>query len=76
MKSLRKAINDKCTDCIYDPLAGGTRIRQIAACSCPDCPLYPVRPMPRGRGSSSSTDNKLRDEMGRIMKKPVVEIEL
>ena len=74
MKSLRKAINEKCKDCIYDPLAGGTWLKQVELCTMPDCPLFPVRPMPRD--SKSKTDNKLRDEMGRIMKKPVVEIEL
>jgi len=35
-----------------------------------------VRPMPRDRDSSSSTNNKLRDEKGRIMKKQRAEIEL
>ena len=72
MTSLRKAINDKCTDCIYDPLAGGTRIRQIAACSCPDCPLYPVRPMPRDRVSSSDSDHKTRSKNGTFAQKPEI----
>ena len=74
MKSLRKAINEKCRDCIYDNLAEGTWLKQVELCTCTDCPLYPVRPMPRD--SKPKTDNKLRDEMGRIIKKPVVEIEL
>ena len=44
---LRAAIDDKCRDCIYDPLSGGGTWReQVAQCSCPDCPLWPVRPMP------------------------------
>jgi len=72
--SLRKAINEKCKDCIYDNLAEGTWLKQVELCTCSDCPLYPVRPTPRA--SSSVSDNKLRDEMGRIVKKQPVEIEL
>jgi len=72
--SLRKAINEKCKDCIYDPLAGGTWLKQVELCTCSDCPLYPVRPTPRQ--GSSEPDSKLRDEMGRIVKKQPVEIEL
>lgn len=45
--SLRKAINDKCKDCLYDPkCGGGTWREQIAKCSSIDCPLWIVRPMP------------------------------
>lgn len=44
MKSLRAAIDAKCADCTYDPLAGGTRLQQIIDCTCVSCPLYPVRP--------------------------------
>jgi|GEM_PF-950831 len=42
--SLRKAINDKCRDCIYDDLAAGTWLQQVSLCNCPKCPLYDVRP--------------------------------
>jgi len=42
--SLRKAVNAKCKDCIYDPLAGGTWRKQVEECPCTSCPLYPVRP--------------------------------
>ena len=45
--SLRKAINEKCKDCIYDPLAGGSWLKQVELCTCSDCPLYPVRPITR-----------------------------
>jgi hypothetical protein len=45
--SLRKAINDKCRHCIYDPHSGsGTWRQQVSACTSKQCPLYPVRPMP------------------------------
>jgi hypothetical protein len=44
--SLRAAINAKCRDCCYDPLAGGKWREQISRCPCTDCPLWPVRPAP------------------------------
>ena len=44
MASLRKAINDKCRDCIYDPQIPGTCLDQISTCHIKDCPLWPVRP--------------------------------
>jgi len=43
--SLRKAINGKCKQCVYDPMDVGTAAQQIAACICSDCPLHPVRPI-------------------------------
>ena len=42
--SLRKAINGKCKDCIYDDLAAGTWRQQVTICSSEDCPLFHVRP--------------------------------
>ena len=43
--SLRKAINDKCRECCYDPKSGlGTWRAQVEACPCRSCPLYEVRP--------------------------------
>ena len=44
----QQAINAKCKDCIYDPLAGGTWLAQVAACTFTDCPLFPYRPRPKG----------------------------
>lgn len=45
--SLRKAIDLKCKECIYDPIGGtGTWRQQVGACSSPKCPLFPVRPLP------------------------------
>ncbi len=44
-KSLRRAINDKCTDCVFDRSAAGTRLAQITLCSCYSCPLWGVRPV-------------------------------
>lgn len=45
--SLRKSIDAKCKDCIYDPVCGGGTWReQIAQCSSVSCPLWPVRTGP------------------------------
>lgn len=44
--SLRKSINAKCKECVYDSVAGhGTWRQQTEACTCTSCPLYPVRPV-------------------------------
>lgn len=45
---MRKAIDEKCKDCIYDPLAGGTWRQQTQACNSMGCPLWPYRPLTRG----------------------------
>jgi hypothetical protein len=42
--SLRKAINNKCKNCIYDNLAPGTWLQQVTLCSDVSCFLYEVRP--------------------------------
>ena len=42
--SLRTAINGKCKDCIYDPLADGTWRKQVDSCVDIICPLHPYRP--------------------------------
>lgn len=45
--SLRRAINHKCKECLFDPLGGtGTWRQQTAACTSKTCPLWPVRPRP------------------------------
>ena len=59
--SLRKAINAKCKDCIYDPLCGGGTWReQVAQCSALKCPLWVVRPMPQS-GPYAGCPTKLSD---------------
>lgn len=45
--SLRAAANAKCRSCIYDPMARGTWREQVADCVSANCPLHPVRPVPR-----------------------------
>ena len=41
----QEAIRAKCIDCIYDPLAGGTHVAQIEACTMAECPLFEHRPV-------------------------------
>ena len=44
--SMRKAIDAKCKECIYDPLSGlGTWRQQTHACPSTDCPLHELRPL-------------------------------
>lgn len=43
-KSMRKAVNAKCYDCIFDNKAGGTWREQVRNCEQSICPLYQVRP--------------------------------
>lgn len=54
VKSLRAAINAKCRDCAYDPLAGGTWLAQVEACCCQACPLHPHRPRPKPRPTAAA----------------------
>jgi hypothetical protein len=44
--SLRKCINEKCRDCIYDSFAPGTWLQQVFLCSVKSCALYDARPKP------------------------------
>lgn len=47
-RSLRKAIDAKCKDCIYDNCTSGTWRQQVESCTITDCPLYNVRPRSKG----------------------------
>ncbi len=42
--SLRKSVDAKCKDCIYDELCPGSWRKQTEACEMTDCPLWDVRP--------------------------------
>ena len=44
--SLRKPIDEKCKDCIYDPTVPGTWRQQVFLCSANSCPLWDVRAKP------------------------------
>lgn len=54
--SRQKAINDKCKDCIYDPLAPGNWRQQTGACTIKSCSLWPYRPV--------STPDKRTSQIG------------
>ena len=45
MKSLRKAINEKCRDCVYDKANLGNFVQQVSMCPQFDCSLWEVRPV-------------------------------
>ncbi len=47
--SMRKAINQKCKECSYDPFDKGTWRQQIESCGCVNCPLYEYRPRSVGK---------------------------
>lgn len=45
----KRAIDNMCKSCIYDPThGGGTWKQQVAACTATQCPLYKVRPLSNG----------------------------
>jgi len=47
--SLRKAINDHCKWCSYDPQSGlGNWRQQVEACTITRCALWPHRPKSKG----------------------------
>lgn len=51
MASLRKAIDAKCKECIYDPSQNGTWRQQVQACTSSGCPLFRDRPLPIAKDS-------------------------
>ena len=62
MIGLRKAINDKCRECLYDVVGGsGNWRQQITACTATTCPLFPVRPVSK----PGSTRNRRRNIQGK-----------
>ena len=42
--SLRKSVNQKCVECIYDKSQEGSKYQQITNCTSKACPLFNVRP--------------------------------
>ena len=43
--SLRKCINEKCRDCIYDSIVPGTWRQQTTLCPAINCSFHEVRPV-------------------------------
>ncbi|RDH84483.1 MAG: hypothetical protein DIZ80_03110 [endosymbiont of Galathealinum brachiosum] len=55
--SYRKAINDKCKDCIFDPSnKHGTWRQQVYLCTVSSCPLWPIRPHPSTQNAIIQAD--------------------
>ena len=50
-----QAINEKCRECIYDSMAGGSWLAQVEGCTMTTCALYSFRPV-------TSATRKLRQE--------------
>jgi len=48
MASLKRAIENKCKDCIYDESVKGSWRHQVEACSDKTCGLWEVRPVTIG----------------------------
>ena len=44
--SLRKPVDEKCKDCIYDTAVTGTWRQQVALCTAKTCPLWRIRAKP------------------------------
>jgi hypothetical protein len=57
--SRKKAIYEKCKDCIYDPYEKGTALKQIENCGIDTCPLWRVRPVTIAR---KNAENALKNE--------------
>jgi len=47
--SRKKAIDDFCKECNFDPLDRGNWRQQITSCTMTDCPLYAYRPKSSGK---------------------------
>lgn len=61
---LRAAIDAFCKSCIFDPRGGGGSWRQqVEACTAPECPLYPVRPVSSGKGPSGGHTRPRIDDL-------------
>ena len=57
-ESMRKAIDDMCKQCIYDPYSGaGTWRQQVEGCTSPSCPLFNLRPKAEGSSHRESEEN-------------------
>jgi hypothetical protein len=65
--SLRKAVDAKCRECIYDPYSGdGTWRQQVEGCTNPKCPLFPLRPLPDYRDRGRRIKSRINAENRQI----------
>ena len=54
--SLRKAIDEKCKDCIYDPMQPGSWRKQVDRCRDVTCSLHPYRPRSYANKDTNKND--------------------
>lgn len=55
MASMKRAIEGKCKDCIYDEAATGSWRSQVEACKDKSCSLWEVRPVTIGTREANRT---------------------
>ena len=56
---LRKAVDLKCKECIYDPIGGpGSWRQQVEACTSYKCPLFDKRPRPESKPVESTSKER------------------
>ena len=60
-RTQQQAIHAYCKGCIYDPLAGGSWLDQVEACTMTDCELFEHRPL------TYATRAKLREARFNLM---------
>lgn len=53
-KSMRKAINEMCKECIYDDCGEGNWRQQASACTVTKCPLWELRPVSKPRAKKEA----------------------
>ena len=57
--SLRKAVDQMCKDCIYDPVGGeGTWRAQVEACTSTNCAIYQYRPTVGAKSRQNTAKNQ------------------
>ena len=57
-RSMRRAIDEKCRDCCFDPLDDGNWRQQVGACEITTCALWEFRPRSRPRAARPDHDSK------------------
>ena len=63
-KSMRRAINEYCRECIWDSLMPGNWKQQTGACTMTTCPLYEFRPVSKPRKAGVVTEGDFLEELG------------
>ena len=61
--SRKKAIDNMCKKCIYDPYDKGTWRAQVTGCTSYDCPLYQYRPLATKGGGKTPKNAPKTEEL-------------